>query len=152
MFSELQGLKAELAALKQSTLQQPMPTQQSLHASKAASTSSPRKGISDPTPSTFSDLPTKPKLEELPTPTPSERLLLTRRRGDDQGIEYRRRQLNERQAEHERRCHEALSTLWPEPYEVTLKIWPSKVIMQAQLTTHFQQWHEAYIQWLSWFN
>ena len=58
MFSELQGLKAELAALKQSMLQQPMPTQQSLHASKAASTSLPRKGISDPPPSVFSDMPT----------------------------------------------------------------------------------------------
>ena len=32
MFSELQELKAKLAALKQSMLQQPMPTQQSLHA------------------------------------------------------------------------------------------------------------------------
>ena len=142
MFSELQGLKAELAALKQSVLQQPMLTQQSLHASKAASTSSPKKGPSDLPPSTFSDLPTEPDYEELPTPTPSEGLLLTRRPGDNKGIEYRRKQMNERQAKHERRCYEALSTLWPEPYEVTSKIWPSIMIMKAQLAAHFQQWHE----------
>ena len=119
-----------------------MSTQQSLHASKAASTSSPRKVVSDPPPSAFSDVPTEPDLEELPTPTPSEAMLLTRRPGDDAGIEYRRRQLNERQAEYERRSHEVLSILWPEPYEVASKIWPSKVIMQAQLTAHFKQWHE----------
>ena len=111
MFRELQELKAELATLRQSRLQQPMPTQQSLHASKAASTSSPRKVVSDLPPSTFSDIPTEPDLEDLPTPTPSEGVLLTRRPGDDAGIEYRRKQLNERQAEHERRSHEALSIL-----------------------------------------
>ena len=111
MFNELQGLKAKLAALKQSVLQQPMPTQQSLHASKAASTSSPRKGPSELPPSTFSDLPTEPDFEELPTPTPSKGLLLTRKPGDDKGIEYKRKQMNERKVEHEQRCHEALSTL-----------------------------------------
>ena len=50
--------------------------------------------------------------------------------------------MNEKQAAFERQCYKSLSTLWPEPHEVTSKISPSKVIMQAQLTAHFQQWHE----------
>ena len=139
MFSELQGLKAELASLKQSTLLQPMPTQHSLHASKAASTSSPRRGPSDPQPGLFSDLPTEPDYEELPIPTPSEGILLTRRPGDDKGIEYKRKLMNEKQATFERQCYEALSTLWLEPHEVTSKIWPSIMVMKAQLAAHFQQ-------------
>ena len=98
MFSELQGIKAELASLKQSTLLQPMPTQHSLHVLKAASMSSPRRGPSDPQPGFFSDLPTEPHYEELPIPTPSEGLLLSRRPGDDKGIEYKRKLLNEKQA------------------------------------------------------
>ena len=142
MFSELQGLKAELASLKQSTLQQPMPTQQSLHASKAASTSSPRQGLSDPPPSPISELPTELDYKELPTPTPSQGILLTRRPGDDKGIEYMRKLMNEKQAIYKHQCYEALSTLWPEPHEVTSKIWPSIMVMKAQLAAHFQQWHE----------
>ena len=142
MFSELQSLKAELVSLKKSTLQQPMPTQHSLHASKAASTSSPTRGPSDPQPGLFTDPPTKPDYEELPIPTPSEGLLLSRRPGDDTGIEYRRKQMNERQATFEKQCYEALSTLWPEPHEVTSKIWPSIMVMKAQLAAHFKQWHE----------
>ena len=69
MFSELQSVKAELTSLKQSTLLQPMPTQQSLHASKAASTSSPRLDPSGPLPGTFNDIPIEPEYENQPTPT-----------------------------------------------------------------------------------
>ena len=99
--------------------------------------SSPRKGPLDQPPGPFSDIPTEPDYEELPTPTPSEGLLLTRKLGDDQGVEYKRRQPNERQAVHKRRCYKELSTQWPEPYEVTSKIWPSIMIMKAQLAAHF---------------
>ena len=96
MFSELQSVKAELASLKQSTLLQPMPTQHSLHALKAASTSSPRRDPLEPLPGLFSDIPTEPEYEEQPVPTPSEGILLTRRPGDDKGIEYRRKLMNEK--------------------------------------------------------
>ena len=119
MFSELQSVKAELASLKQVALLQPMPTQQSLHASKAASTSSPRPDPLGPLRGTFSDIPTEPEYEDQPTPTLLEGLLLTRRPGDDKGIEYRRRLLNKRQAAFKCQCYEALSTLWLEPHEVT---------------------------------
>ena len=122
MFSELQSVKAELASLKQSTLLQPMPTQQSLHASKAAGTSSPRPVPSGPLPGAFNDVPTEPEYEEVPISTPSEGLLLTRRPRDDKSIEYRRRLMNKKQAAFERQCYEALSTLWPKPHEVTSKI------------------------------
>ena len=54
--------------------------------------------------------------------------------------------MNERQAAFERQCYEALSTLWPEPWpephEVTSKIWPSITVMKAQLAAYFQQWHK----------
>ena len=50
--------------------------------------------------------------------------------------------MNEKQAALKCQCYEALSILWPEPHEVTSKIWPSIMVMKAQLAAHFQQWHE----------
>ena len=119
-----------------------MPTQQSLHASKVASTSSPRPDPSEPLPCTFIDIPMEPEYEDQPIPTPLEGLLLTRRPGDDKGLEYKRKLMNQKQAAFECQCYEALSTLWPKPHEVTSKIWPSISVMKAQLVAHFLQWHE----------
>ena len=84
----------------------------------------------------------EPEYEDLPTPTPSEGVLLTRRPGDDQALEYKRKLMNEKQAAFERQCYKALSTLWPEPHVETSKIWPSISVMKAQLAAHFLQWHK----------
>ena len=88
-------MKAKLSSLKQIALSQPMPTQQSLHASKAASVSLPKLTPSDLVPGASTDLPIEQGYEDIPVPTPSESLPLTRRPGDDQGIEYQRKTMNE---------------------------------------------------------
>ena len=52
LFIELQQAKAEVATLKEAQMHQPMPTQQSQHFSRGASTSTSKPIQEEPTPST----------------------------------------------------------------------------------------------------
>ena len=83
MFNELQQAKAKLSLLKQEALSQPMPTHHSLHASKAASASSPKLTPLDPVLGASTELPTKQGYKDIPLLASSESLLLTRRQGDN---------------------------------------------------------------------
>ena len=95
MFNELQQAKSKLSSLKQETLSQPMPTQHSLHASKVASASLPKLTLSNPMQGASLELPTEQGYKDIPLPSSSESLILARRPGDNQGVEYQRKLMNE---------------------------------------------------------
>ena len=94
LYTKVQTLKVEIAGLKEAGLTQPMPTQQSQHTSRGASTSMPQPPISESTPAA-SPLPTDMETDQGFRYNPSDHmttpLLLTQRPGDNEGIEYQRR-------------------------------------------------------------
>ena len=108
----------------------------------AASASSPKFSLSDPTSGTSTDIPTEQGYEDLPLPSSLESLLLTRRPGDDKGIEYCKKLMNEHQARFEQQIHEVLTKLWPKPHDPLSQQWPPMYVMKAQLESQFLQWHE----------
>ena len=91
----------------------------------------PKFTPSKPVPGASTELPTEQGYKDIPLPASSESLLLTRRLGDDQGIEYRRKMMNEQQ------IHEALTKLWLELHDALSQQWPPIYVMKAQLEAQF---------------
>ena len=68
-------------------------------------------------------------------------LLLTQRPGNDEGIEYWRRLMNEKLADFERMNYLVLTRLWLGMENAPLKMWPPIYVMKADIESKFYKWH-----------
>ena len=108
-----------------------MPTQHSLHASKVAGASLPRLTLSYPMPGVSTELPIEQGYKDIPLPASSDSLVLIRRPGYDQGVEYKRKFMNEQQARFEQQIHKALNKLGREPHDALSQQCPPIYVMKA---------------------